>query len=187
MELQGLSRQKLTDYQAIREFYVSKDEIELTPHQERIRSYYLEIKAMLMAAQPTVDVVSKMKKDHNLNDATVYRYIKHVRAIFGELHKADKEFIRFFLWEKTKEAYIFATKKGNPKAVNDAVSNMIKLAPKDDTDMPDWDKLKQGLYPIVLDDVVRQLMLKMLQTPGKTDLTELMNQLGEVEDAEITE
>lgn len=185
--MEALTRNRPSDHQVIREFYISKEPVVLTERQEQVRRHYLEIKAMLLDAKPSIDIVEVMTKDYDISESTCYRYIQNVKALFGELNKADHAFIRYFLWEKGLEVFNLAKEHGKVKDVIQAYANLQKLAPEDRGDMPDWDKLKQGLYPIVLDEVVRDLLTKLIDNPGKTDLTALMNQLGEVEDAEITE
>jgi len=182
--MSGLTRQKQNDVAVLRAFYRNEVQ-ELTPHQEVVRKRYLQVQSMLSKGSPTFEIVSVLEKDYKVSSAQAYRDIRNATNLYGDLRKAEKEGIRWILYDMVMEDYQDARGEGDRKAANAAMKNLITIAgvDREDPELPDFGKLQPP--PIVLlfsEEMERQIAAT--EGKGVVDLTELFLQKNAVEDAE---
>lgn len=178
-----VSRNKFTAADAIRDHVLNGRE--LTEKQEELYIRYRSAFTLLCNYHSIQQAVPLLVKQFNISETTAYRDISSSIRLFGNILRSDKEGHRYIVYEYAIKTYQLAAKNGDYKAMAQSVNNMIKLLglDKENLDLPDFTKLKQGVYPVILDDPIRELLMTMLISPGKTDLTDLINQLG-TQDAE---
>lgn len=176
-----ITRNKPTDLEAIEAYYLDeRGHIELTKHQDQVRRRLLVAHSLYLEAAPRKDIKSKLMKRYSISAEQAYRDIRHAIRLFGEVNKSEKEGERHMLKELALETFREARKQHDLKQMNAAISNLIKLGGHDreDPDAPDWEKLKAGLYPIILDDPIRELFTKLIEQNGSIDLTKFMQNVA---------
>lgn len=168
---------KASDFDRLEQLFTGKiDEEELTLHQaerlERIRA----TQAMLMDAKGSGQIVKKLNKVYGISQAQAWRDIQLTELLFGKLRKANKEFKRSIAENMALETYRLARKDKDARGMAAANRNYIEATGCniEDPDLPDFEKLQPSLYPIVLDDAIRKLLLNFIGSGGSLDLTKLI-------------
>lgn len=86
-----------------------------------------QIYPLLCEGKTDREVVNQIVEDGICKEGMAYHYIKHTKVIFSEAGKANKEAEKMILIQMAKRAYNRAMVKGDIKAANGAMGNMIKL------------------------------------------------------------
>lgn len=112
-----------------------------------------------------------------ISEAQAYRDIRNAIQLFGDVISSSKEGHRYVIYEYAVKTFQLAAKNGDHKAMSQAVSNMIKLLglDRDDPDIPEFEKLKPNVYPIVLDQQLEDTLKQLLSNPGSVNLSKLMS------------
>jgi hypothetical protein len=180
----------MTTLDAIRAYYTSDLDIELTEKQKEIHERLLFTYAQIMRNKPSTFIQKLVAKKYNLTPRHALNIYKDAINLFGDVTRAEKEGIRHITYEMQMKIYRKAIAKGDLKEANSAVSNIIKLQglDREDPDLPDFEKLKGGVYPIVLDNPIRDALLSLVNGHGSLDLTQLIRNIGaNAETVEIEE
>ena len=90
MDTQLQRRDKPTDVQAIREWYLSDETVSLTQHQEEKRARYLLIQSLMTKGRANQGIVKKLKKDHHISESQAYRDIREAVTLYGDNTKSRK-------------------------------------------------------------------------------------------------
>ena len=184
------SRNKSSDLEAIEAYYLDdRGQVILTDHQERVRRRLLVAHSLLLEAASRKDIKSKLMKRYSISAEQAYRDIRHAIRLFGHVQKSEKEGLRHITLELAMETFRFARQEKDIKQMNAAIANIIKLGglDREDPNAPDWEKLKAGLYPIVLDEPVRALFQQFIQQNGVLDLTKLMQNVADQSEDAVLE
>jgi hypothetical protein len=186
-----ISRNKLTDIEALRQYYADKrGRIELTEHQEAVRQRVVTAHSLLLEARPKQEVCGTLMQRFDISDRQAYTDIKNAYKLFGEVNRSEKEGLRHIVQELALETFRKAKEMNDLTGMNKALSNIIKLGglDREDPDLPDFEKLKQAIYPIILDDPVRDIFMKLIDQQGSIDLTKFMSHVAQqAEPAEYTD
>ena len=136
-----------------------------------------------MLDRKTRDQVSKiLQEQFEVSQATAYRDIGNALKIYGDVGKADKEGMRFLIFEYNQQALEIAFKEKNLTEIGKCLDRMIKLADFDKDDkLVNLDKLKNMDITITLDSRSKKGIEKMT-SEGVVDF----NNFG-VEDTEFEE
>ena len=178
------TREKPTDYQALHDLIVGKiEEAELTEHQldrlRRIRAAY----AMLLDVQSAFLITGKLMKQFEISQSQAFRDIRLTEMLFGAIRKGNKDFKRIRAEEMALETYRLARVQNNLKGMAAANRNYILATGCniEDPDLPDFDKLEPSIYPIVLDEEIRKMLMNFIGSSGSLDLTKLIKDAEEAE------
>jgi len=177
-----ITRNKPTNMDAIRRFYLDdRGRVELTEHQEHVRQRWLTAHAMLLEARAKKEITAILMARYEITDVQAYRDIRSATQLFGQVNRSEKEGLRHIAQEMAMETFRLARDEKDLAGMNKALANVIKLGglDREDPDLPDFDKLKQGLYPIILDDPVREMLLQLINKEGSIDLTKFMQNAAE--------
>lgn len=183
----GMERNKSTDLLAIRRWY-DDDEIALTEHQEEKKRRFLVISSLMSKGKPNYHIIKILKKDFGISVAQCYRDIKDSIALYGDLRKAEKEGMRWILFDMMMSTRNKAFKAEDYRAAAAVESNMMKMigADRDDPEMPDFEKLAASLNVVVVDIAAQQQMKELLHA-GPVDLDALQSKKQITEDVEHEE
>ena len=167
----------LSNFNAIREYYVSDLPIPLSDKQTEIKDRWEKTFSVLSKGLPTRQTVKKLTKVLKISEAQAHRDIKNVIALFGDIRKTSKDGMRVLVNDLALEAYQLAKKDKDAKGMNAAVANMIKLngLDKETAEVFDQDKLQNAIYAVVLDPEMRDLFMQVLDSSGSVDLTGFLN------------
>jgi len=83
-------------------------------------------------------------------------------GLFGDVQKAQKEGIRWIVYEYAVKVYQKAAAAGDMAAMNKAVSQMVKVMglDRDDPEVPDMEKMKPSLVVLGLpEEQISQMQL----------------------------
>ena len=179
-----LSRQKKDDVAVLRAFYRNEVQ-ELTPHQESVRQRFLLVQSMLGKGSPTFEIVSVLQKDYDVSSAQAYRDIRNATNLYGDLRKAEKEGIRWILYDMVMQDYQQAREEGDRKNANASMKNLITIAgvDREDPELPDFGKLQPPPIVLLFSEEM-QAKIDSTEGQGVVDLTELFIGKNKVEDAE---
>lgn len=157
----GQQRNKLTALDAIREFYLDKrGRAKLTPTQESIRQRLVAAHGLLCKFHSPTRAIKKHQKRWELSDVQAWRDIRDAISLFGDVQKAEKEGIRYIVYEYAVEVFRKAKQKDDFKAMARAVDTMAKIMglDKESPDIPDFEKLKPSMIVVGLpEDQVKRL------------------------------
>jgi len=172
------TRNKLTDLDVLRQFY-SGVVTELTEHQEEKRKRLLLTQSMMTKGQSTQKIIKVLRKDYGISDTQAWRDTKDAIKLYGDMRKAEKEGIRWIIYEMAAKGVRMAIKKGDLKAYNAAIKNLISITgvDKESADLPDFEKLQPSIIVAVLPEGMEEKMTKLLNK-GSVNLNEF------IEDAE---
>lgn len=168
-----LSKNKVNDVAAIRAFYRNEVEV-LTAHQEDVRKRLLLVQSLMLEGRQTFEIISILEKDFHISNAQAFRDLKNATGIYGDMRKAEKEGIRWMLYDMAMQDYNKYKEDDNWKAAALARKDLIAIAgvDREDPDTPDFSKLQPP--PIVLlfsEEMERQI--ERTKGEGVVDLTEL--------------
>jgi hypothetical protein len=186
----GVTRSKDTAIESIREFYLSDRRVELSEKEEEIRQRLMAAHALLVEYHSIERGIPVHKARFGVSDATAYRDFKDALRLFGDVKRSEKEGYRYILWEWSAKTFELAKNGGDYKTMSDIIGKMSKLMglDRDEPDMPDFEKLQPNVYPIVMDDFIRQLLMGAISKGGSVDLSQMMNYARKnTVDAEFTE
>lgn len=175
-------RKDATEY--IREHLLSTSgKVVLSEKQEEI---YLRIKtawAMLLKGEDRANIRNALVNNYDISEPQAWRDIRDATRIFGEVEKADKEGMRHIILMKAEQTYLLAEKNKDVKGMNEAIKNMVKITglEREDPDLPDFAKLEQHNYIIMLPPEQQAALKTMLTQPGSVDL----NTADEIEYEEL--
>jgi hypothetical protein len=107
---------------------------------------------------------------YGISRATAYRRCRDASVLFADVTRTNKEGERQIVYEMAQRAYREATKLGDPKGMNGAIANMIKLKGLDKED-------SAALTPEVLGDKTYYLQVGQGSSKGQKviDLGQLEN------------
>lgn len=171
-------RNRKTDIQCIRDWYKDESgELKLTKHQEIKRKRILVAQSMLASAKPNSEIIEVLSEDFDISGGQAFRDVKDAIALYGDLRKAEKEGLRYIIYDMALHSYNTAKKDANVKGMNAAINNMTKLLglDREEPDLPDFEKLEPSTYIITLDEEVREMFLAFINMGGSLDLTKLVN------------
>lgn len=191
MEKNKLTRDRPSDLSAIQRWYSDKhDEVELTPHQEEKRERYLKISSLMVKGYINPKIIEVLKKDYGISEAQCYRDIRDSVALYGNIRKAEKEGMRYILFDMMNATREKALNKGDFRAAATAESNMMKLMglDREDPEMPDFENLQPSLNITVVDPAAEKQMIQLLGK-GPVDMDQLLKnnkQIIDVEHEDVT-
>jgi len=172
------TRNKLTDLEVLRQFY-SGIVTELTDHQEEKRKRLLLTQSMMTKGQSTQKIIKVLRKDYHISDTQAWRDTKDAIKLYGDMRKAEKEGIRWIIYEMAEKGVRMAIKAKDLKGYNAAIKNLISITgvDKESADLPDFEKLQPSIIVAVLPEGMEEKMTKLLNK-GSVNLNEF------IEDAE---
>ena len=173
---------------AIKDYYLSGETVTLTPAQEAVRDRMSFAYATLGKYKSITQVKDLLVREKGVSEAQAYRDINASINLFGDILKSSKEGHRYIVYEYAQKAFRIALDKEDVKGMNAAVANMTKLMGLDkiDPDMPDFGKLKQSVYALVLAPESQKQIDGLISTAqGSLDLSTLIK--PSISDAEILE
>ena len=171
-------RNKLTDVEAIRKWYLDKEEeITLTDHQEDVRRRLLQVQALMRAGTANQYIRGVLMKEYGITDRQASRDIRNAIILYGDIRKAEKEGMRYFTYDKIQAAYNLAKVQGSPKDMIAAAALEAKIfaLDREDPELPDFEKLQPSLIITVMAPEVEERIVKLLQG-GSLDLSKLREQ-----------
>lgn len=177
------TRNKMDAVEYIREYMLSTSGlVVLTEKQQALYERIKTAWSMLVKGDPRKRIAKNLCKLYEISEITAIRDIQSAIKLFGEISRADKEGMRHLLIIKAEKAYAMAKKDKDVKGMNDAIKNLIKITgvEREDPDLPDFSKLEQHNYIIIMPDDQRANLEKMIKAPGSIDL-------NNAEDAEYEE
>ena len=144
--------------------------------------------SMFQSGKTSKQITRTLGKEYGLS----YRQSKYAMdtaiSLYGDMHKAEKEGLKWVLYNKAEQAYHLAKMLEQPSAMVKAVESMSKLAGLDKQDgiAVDYEKLKDGGRKniILLSPEQSQMLSKITKKKGKIDLSAMLNK---AEEAEIVE
>ncbi|MCB0597756.1 MAG: hypothetical protein KDD28_27000 [Phaeodactylibacter sp.] len=146
---------------AIRDFYLDKrGRVRLTSKQEEIRQRLVAAHSLLCRFHSPTRAIKKHQKRWELSDVQAWRDIRHAITLFGDVQKAEKEGIRYIIYEFAVETFRMAKKEKDFNAMARAVDTMSKIMglDKESPDLPDFEKLKPAMIVVGLpEDQVKRL------------------------------
>ncbi|MDN3595318.1 hypothetical protein [Zunongwangia endophytica] len=156
--------------------------IQLSDFQEKMKNR-VKTAFTLMLDRKTRDQVSKILQDQfEVSQATAYRDIGNALKIYGDVGKADKEGMRFLIFEYNQQALDIAFKEKNLAEIGKGLDRMIKLADFDGDDkLVNLDKIKNMDITITLDTQSKKGIDKIV-SGGVVDLNDF-----EAEDTDFEE
>ncbi len=172
----GQQRNKLTSIEAIRAFYLdNRDRVRLTPTQEQIRQRLVAAHTLLCRFHSPTRAIKKHQKRWDLSDVQAWRDIRDAISLFGDVQKAEKEGIRYIVFEYAAETFRQAKKKEDFKAMARAVDTMAKIMAldKESPDLPDFEKLKPAMIIVGLPEEQVQRLDNMLSAGAVNFSSEL--------------
>ena len=183
-----MSKKKVID--AIREWYIGSSDIELTDSQEAVRARLSFAQAHMGKFKLTKQTVQALMQEFGIKENQAYTDIRHAKSIFGDASKASKEGDRMMAKEYIMYALKLAKKDGSAKDIIAGVKVLseIQQLDKDDSNMPDWDKLTPSVYPIVLHPLAQKQLETLQQLGLESGALNLNNVLRpEIVEVEIVE
>lgn len=172
------TRNKLTDIDVLRQFY-SGTVTELTEHQEKRRKRLLIAQSMMTQGQSNQKIIKVLRKDYGISDTQAWRDTRDAIKLYGDMRKAEKEGIRWIIYEMALKGVRKALKAKDLKSYNAAIKNLISITgvDKESADLPDFEKLQPSIIVAVLPEGMEEKMTKLLNK-GSVNLNEF------IEDAE---
>jgi len=171
-------RKREKDLHVLSEYYAGeRKEESLSKHQlakrERIEAVY----RMLLEWQDQIAIVEKMETVFGVSRTQAYRDIQHTQFIFGSNKKANKEFKRHMAEQMALKTFNIAKDKNDAKAMASATRAYIEATGcnLNDPDIPDFEKLKPNIYPILLHKKADALLDQLIASPGSIDLSNMKN------------
>lgn len=170
----GQYRNKPTSLDAIRAYYLdTRGRAKLTAKQEEIRQRLVAAHGLLCRFHSPTRAIKKHKKRWDLSDVQAWRDVRQAISLFGDVQKAEKEGIRYIVFEYSIETFRQAKKAKDFKAMARAVDTMTKIMglDKESPDLPDFEKLKPAMIVVGLpDDQVQRL--DTILAAGAVDLSQ---------------
>jgi hypothetical protein len=176
-ELEKQSRDKTGHVEAIRQYMLGSDHVVLSDAQMRIYERVKTAWSMLVKGDNRDEIEAIISEMYEVTNITATRDIQSAIKLFGEINKADKEGMRHLIYLKAEKAYKMAENDKDVKGMNAAIANMIKIKglETEDPDMPDFAKLEQHNYIIIIPEDQRANLEKMLRAPGTIDLNRIQD------------
>jgi len=162
------TRNKDSLIEAVRDYYLNitntRNPRILTPDQENYRQRLVSLWTLLCRYHSDEQARQIYKKNHNVSDSTSYRDLRAAYELFGDVRYTEKAGRRAILAEWCTNAYQLAMQKGDPKAANRAIENIIKISGLDmsEGDAPDFEKLQPSMLVMALPPDMERDIQKML-------------------------
>lgn len=157
------TRNKSTAIERIREYYLDKrNRVELTPHQEHIRERLVAAHTLLTNFHSPSQAHPIHAARFGISDNQAWRDIRNAVNLFGDVQKAQKEGIRWIVYEYAVKTYQKAAERGDMAAMNKAVGQMVKVMglDREDPEVPDMEKMKPSLVVLGLpEEQINQMQL----------------------------
>lgn len=186
----GGEKRKLTSLEKIFLHYTNDRKLSAAQEEQRNR---LEAAFTLLCNYHSPEqAVPILQAKFDISRPTAYRLIRDATNLFGDVNASNKEGYRHILYEYAMKTYQLAAKNHDHREMNRAVANMIKLKglDRDDPDLPDFAKLEQHNYNIVLPANITDFLTSMTKS-GSLNLSEVRKKLPipkpetDIEDAQI--
>lgn len=172
---------RIKDVDVIREWYTDeRGRMKLNDRQEaKLERMVFIYDKVVKKAMATHKVIKLTAKFYEISDRQAFNDLRDAKELFGGLAEVKKEAMRHIVYEYALKAYNIALNAKDIKGLNASIRNMAKIwaLDKQDPDLPDFSKLKQNLYPVILDDPVRDMFMK-LAANGVIDLTKFMQNVA---------
>lgn len=184
LTIQPFIRDRKTAIDSIREYVL--DTRERVVLSETNREIFNRLKAawvFMIDKSATKDETAEMLQDlYRISDVQAWRDVKNALNLFGEASRAEKEGEREILVQKIEKLRRLAMEKKDYKTAAECDKNIIKARgfDKKDPDLPDFAKLEQHIYIVVMPPAMLELLTKMVDQPGTVNL-------NKVEDIEFTD
>jgi hypothetical protein len=151
-------RNKTSARVAIREYYLKGTE--LSEKQEGIRQRWTAAFTLLCSYHSIQQAIPVHRKTFDVSEGQAYRDMKEALQLFGDVMKTEKEGYRQVVYEYAIKTFQLAAKNGDYKAMNQAVTNMMKLQglDREDPDLPDFEKMKPSINIITIPDAIKKLL-----------------------------
>lgn len=165
---EGVTRDKPSAIDAIRAYYQTKDDrhpVELTDTQEEIRQRLLTAHSLVLQKGSQEAAVKMLVKRFNISDRQARRDMVEAINLFGNVMKSEKEGMRYLLYEKAQKTFQMALRKGDLKAMNNALKTAVSIMglDREDPDIPDFSKIEPSVNLMVLPEEIQQIVQNLLQ------------------------
>ena len=168
--------------------------------EDRIRLYYLEdyelskddeiVKDRVNAIQTLRnhdyeterESVNIIVKRFSVSLNTAYRDLRIAKSIFGDMHKANKDDLRFTVTEWSRELYKRSIKTNNLKGMEKALERMTKAnnLDKEDMDIPDVTKIQPPVQLLSVNfNFINSPMFKLCDDSTQKALLQLYDEFME--------
>lgn len=177
---------KIDALAAIRKFYADHSgRYKLTDKQEEIRKRLAAAYALLRTGITMTDAMATFAKEWDVSEPQAYRDFRAAIDLFGDVQKAEKEGIRWIVYNLALETYVKAREASDFKAMAQAVDRMSKVMglEKDDPDLPNFEKMTIANILLAIPPEVEAPMLQLLQA-GAVNFSKLRANAAKFEEAE---
>ena len=173
---------RIRDSEIIRQWYTDeRDRIKLNERQEiKLERMLFIYDKLVKDAMGSTNLAKFVSKKFSITSRQAYIDINDAKELFGDLSRVKKDAFRNVVYEYALQTFRKAKERNDIKGMNAATNNMIKVwaLDKEDPELPDFDKLKQSLYPVILDDPIREMLLQIVSDNGSIDLTKFINNIA---------
>jgi hypothetical protein len=144
---QGTTREKKTNAEIIVDWFEGRiSDDELTASQ---REYFNRLKACyksILKFDARSTTLKKLCKTFDISDRTAHRIYADTEYVYGTTRKHNRDFKRLKAEEMAMRAYGIALKKGDAKAMVQAVNSYIRATgiEQDEIDIPNFQELQPG-------------------------------------------
>jgi len=158
-------------------------ETELTEHQQlrlkRVKSTY----PLLLEAKSTYQIIELLQSEYDISQAQAYRDIDLCQQLFGNIRKSNKEFKRHMAEEMALETYRMAKDEKDLKVMASATKAYIEASGCniEDPDRPDFEGLQPNVYPIIIDDQQKTMLMRLLSGKGSINLSKMRESVEEID------
>lgn len=188
----NVTREKVTHLDAIRAYYEdTRGHVELTPAQEEYRQRLSSAHALLLKKSQRHKVIKTQMKLFGISEKTANTDINNAIRLWGNINRADKEGMRYLLYEKAMRIFSIAEKSQDLGAMTATLTLSMKLLglDRDEPEMPDFAKLSGHTYQIVIPEKVEKQITKMLGggVLNLSDMPETFQEAEIIEDNDTEE
>jgi len=112
-------------------------------------------------------IIPMLMENFNVSDESARQDIRAAIQLYGNVMKADKEGMRYVMYEKAMTIMERAIKKEDFKAASSALNTAMRLLRLDqeDPDMPDFERLEPHKYEIKIPHSVKEALLSLSKSP----------------------
>lgn len=156
-------------------FEGKRKEEDLTDDHMRYLRMVRMVWAQLLDVRSKKFIVGSLIQNFDIQHAMAYRIIRQSQEIMGDVDRVDKRITRHMAIEMAKNNYRKAEIAGHLGEMNKALSQLIKAAglDREDSELPDFEKLDAHLNVMVLPDGMEDLLRKTLEQQGVLNLNKL--------------
>lgn len=169
----GILQRRDSTFDKIFAHYINPEKFPLSDKEEEIRKRWSAAFSLQLNYHSPEQAVPVLMEEFSISKAQAYRDIRNATALFGDVHKSEKEGKRYILYEYSMKLMQMAIKKGDLEAWGRAIDKMIKLGmlDKEDTEQINPEKLEASEFKLVLPKELKQALMDMIGQ-GYIDLSQ---------------